>query len=310
MQEQANELFADITVASMSEWKPLIGFEEQYLIHPGGCIISKTPRKGRPNTPLKQMILRGRHKVHLYVESKKKYITSSVDLLVAETFLGRPAEAYEVSHKDNDLLNDHVTNLEWIIPDSSVEWRSVLEYEGLYEVSNTGLVRNARNKRLLKAKIDRYGYLHLGLRAKGRKRKWVTVHRLVAAAFIPNIEDKPAIDHINGDKLDNRVENLRWVTPVENTHNPVTFAYLQSEDFSNLKKKQQAHLNRAVYCLELQRAFASMHAAARLTGCGRHQIKHSCVLYAAGIKGVSFRCGKKVLHWMWLPEGYSGVIED
>ena len=53
-------------------------------------------------------------------------------------------------------------------------------------------------------------------------RKNCYMHRLVAEAFIPNPEDKPAVDHINGNKLDNRIENLRWVTQKENRNNPNT----------------------------------------------------------------------------------------
>lgn len=52
--------------------------------------------------------------------------------------------------------------------------------------------------------------------------KYFYVHRLVGEAFIDNSEDKPCIDHINGDKTLNTVENLRWVTIQENNNNPIT----------------------------------------------------------------------------------------
>ena len=63
------------------------------------------------------------------------------------------------------------------------------------------------------------GYLQVNLRGI---RFPQLVHKLVARAFIPNPENKPAVDHINGNKLDNRIENLRWVTQKENINNPNT----------------------------------------------------------------------------------------
>ena len=63
-----------------------------------------------------------------------------------------------------------------------------------------------------------YGYLSVTI----PYRKGCNIHRLVAEAFLPNPENKPAVDHINGNKLDNRIENLRWVSNKENTNNPNT----------------------------------------------------------------------------------------
>lgn len=93
-------------------------------------------------------------------------------------------------------------------------WQPVNGYEGIYEVSDQGRVRNVKRDRLRKPSNIR-GYQAVPL-CKGGKNRMKLLHRLVAEAFIPNHENKPQVNHINGNKADNRAENLEWVTPQEN----------------------------------------------------------------------------------------------
>jgi len=103
------------------------------------------------------------------------------------------------------------------------EWRPIEDYEDLYEVSDWGRVKSVKKGIILSLnKKDGNGYPQSSLWKNG-KYKPIDNHILVAKAFIPNPENKPCIDHINGDKSDNRVENLRWVTYKENMANPETY---------------------------------------------------------------------------------------
>ena len=99
-------------------------------------------------------------------------------------------------------------------------WKEIKGYEGLYEVSSEGRVRKLIKGNYLTFKNSN-GYQRVGLCIHS-KQKWFLVHRLVAQAFIPNPDNKPEVDHINCDRNDNIVENLRWVTSKENNNNPIT----------------------------------------------------------------------------------------
>jgi len=96
-------------------------------------------------------------------------------------------------------------------------FKDVKGYEGSYQVSNLGNIRSLKcNKiRILKPILRKSGYYYVTLYQNKHERKAI-IHRLIGAAFLPNPQNKPEINHKNGIKADNRLENLEWVTQSEN----------------------------------------------------------------------------------------------
>ena len=107
------------------------------------------------------------------------------------------------------------------------EWRDVVGWEGLYQVSNLGRVKSIRRNKMLSPRKGRLSYLSVALCKDGSfNNRWI--HRLVYEAFVEQIPKDKEIDHINRKPWDNRLENLRLVTHKENMNNPLTIEVMKS----------------------------------------------------------------------------------
>lgn len=94
------------------------------------------------------------------------------------------------------------------------EWKDIEGYEGLYKISNTGKIFDCGSQKELKENTSgRYGNASI---KKNGSWKYVSVHRLVAKAFIPNPNNSPIVNHKDLDKTNNHIDNLEWVTYGEN----------------------------------------------------------------------------------------------
>ena len=139
------------------------------------------------------------------------------------------------------------------------EWKRIVyngvEYE--YEVSTKGgKVRNIKTGRIMSEFISNDGYAFVVLSLNGKKKRF-SVHRLVATMFIPNPDNLPEVDHIDRNRSNNSVENLRWVSHRDNV----------------LHKE---YGQRRVKCVETGQIFESILQASAETGCERGNIVDCC----------------------------------
>lgn len=172
-------------------------------------------------------------------------------------------------------------------------WKDIEGYKGLYRISSLGQVKSLNynktgKERILKSAVCGGGYLQIEL-SKNSKRKKYLVHRLTAQAFIPNPENKPCIDHIDTNPLNNNVKNLRWCTQKENLNNPLSKKKKQGEKNSRAKK---------VKCLETGEIFDCIKYACEWCGIDGSSI-------AKQIQGKQKSAGKhpitkEKLHWEYV----------
>ena len=154
------------------------------------------------------------------------------------------------------------------------EWKDIDGYEGLYQVSNLGNVKSLakfdrlgrfHKERILSTCDNGSGYLVVNLKHNGKQRM-KTVHKLVANHFIYNPDNKPEINHKDGNKKNNRVDNLEWCNRSEN----VKHAFKTGLNYQTGKRK--------VLCVELNKIFSSIAEAESWVGVKGSRIANVCRL--------------------------------
>lgn len=172
----------------------------------------------------------------------------------------------------------------------SVEiWKPIVGYEGLYEVSSMGRVKSLKRlrtkERIIAQFINHRGYARVTLWKENKQRKF-SVHRLVASAFIPNPEEKPQVNHIDENKLNNNVCNLEWCTQLENHNHGTVNERISASLINNPKKSKPVsafdddgiliHTYPSIYEASRQMGVC----ASSITSCikGRNRMKHCCGL--------------------------------
>ena len=153
-------------------------------------------------------------------------------------------------------------------------WKDIEDFEGLYQVSNFGRVKSLERTRkgiknsncflagrILKNKHNNKGYCFVGL-CKNKKITYVRPHRLVAEYFILNPDNKPQVNHIDGNKDNNRIDNLEWMTNAENMQHALANGLVNN-------KKQ-------IRCVETQEIFDSIRAAAKKYNLNEPHLSNCC----------------------------------
>lgn len=164
-------------------------------------------------------------------------------------------------------------------------WKPIKGYEGIYAVSDLGRVKSLprngtiRQERVLRGNFKRSGYVNIVLQKNGKPRTF-RLHRLVARAFIPNPENKPQVNHKNGNKRDNRATNLEWVTSSENL----------KHKFSVLGWQADRHGIKKVRCVENGKIYDGRRLAER-----ENKLPYGCIKQAIQRKGTAGN-----LHWEYI----------
>lgn len=168
-------------------------------------------------------------------------------------------------------------------------WKDIEGYEGVYQISSLGKVKSLKRitrfknndrirveeERILKPQITHKGYHKIQLRKNG-KTKGHFVHRLVAEAFIPNPENKSTVNHKDGDKLNNFVGNLEWMSNLENMRHAYQTGIRNNGDNAPVTLAKLKPVAQYTKGGTLVAEYRSIKEAVEKTGIGQSSISSCC----------------------------------
>ena len=268
-------------------WVPIPEFEQLYKVSNYGRVksLDRTKMQKHPNGKLIEHTYKGRlikldfssnkfGSVNLYDRSRK--VTYSIYHLVLDIFGQVHADSF-------------FYGINYILSYSGEIWKDVEGYESLYQISNFGRIRKfSKNRILILSVWDSDGYNSITL-SKDNSPLSFLVHRLVAQAFIPNPENKPQVNHIDGNKKNNHVENLEWVTASENMQHAYDNGLIikTSESMKIASDIAMKKLKVPVYCKELNMTFDSLSEASKYLSIDLTKVHYASIHHNA-VQGYTF----------------------
>lgn len=175
------------------------------------------------------------------------------------------------------------------------EWRTITNFP-THEVSNLGNIRNKKTKRTRKFWKDKDGYYQLNI--YNGHHNYVKVHRLVAKTFVPNPLNKPQVNHINGIKTDNRIENLEWCSSKENIRHSYKLGLSSTKHLEKVYErncKPVAQIKNG----KIIKIYPSLAEASKSVGVLYSSITYACKKETRTIKG---------FQWKFVNKGEEGYV--